>query len=162
MRHATRLVLVVALLAACGRKGARSSDFDSATAAALGSGAAAAQTATMPKAPHVMSVNAAHQLDRNNMVYGGVASEFKTGDSVLVSVKGIYIKPGADLSARIRSMKATIDSAAAKAGDADTAGYTYVGFRFAPTPKWTKGKYVVEVFLDGKFQMAQDFNYSQP
>ena len=162
MRHATRLLLAVTLLAACGRKGARSSDFDSATAAALGTGAAAAQMAGMQKTPHVMSVNVGHQLDRNNLMVGGTATDFKTADSVLVSVKGIYLKEGAEVSGRVRSGNVTLDSAAAKAGAADTAGHTYVALRFAPTPKWSVGNYIIEIFLDGKFQMAQDFKYSKP
>jgi len=161
MRHATISLLAVIALTACGRKGARSADFDSATAAALGSGAAAAQMANVPKVAHVASVNLGHQLDRNNMLFGGNQDQFKTGDSVLVSVKSMYMTEGADISARIRQKNVTMDSTGAKAGKADSAGFTFVGLRFAPTAKWTKGSYLVEVFLDGKFQMGTEFRYGQ-
>ena len=49
----------------------------------------------------------------------------------------------------------------AKAGAADSTGFTFVGLRFASGSKWTKGTYQVEVFLDGKFQVAQEFSYGQ-
>ena len=159
MRKLTISLIALIALTACGRKGARRSDFDSATAAALAAGPAA-QLANLPKVAHVTSLNLGHSLDRHDMIFGGVTQQFKVGDSVLVSVKGQYLATGADVSARIRLKSATLDSVGAKAGAADTAGYTYVGLRFATGPKWVKGSYLVEVFVDGKFQMASDLTLS--
>jgi len=161
MRKLTISLIALIALTGCGRKGARSSDFDSATAVALASGPAA-QIANMPKLPHVASLNLGHSLDRHDMIFGGVTQQFKLGDSVLVSVKGQYLPTGADVSARIRSKTATLDSVGAKAGAADTAGFTYIGLRFASGAKWAKGTYQVEVFVDGKFQVASDLILNTP
>ena len=158
MRRTTTSILTLLVLTACGRKGARSSDFDSATGAALTSGAAT-QTANTPKVAHVAGIELGHSLDRHNMIFGGVSNQFRTGDSILVAVRGLYLAVGADVSARIRQKNATLDSAGAKAGPADTTGYTYVGLRFASGRKWTKGLYQVEVFLNGKFQLANEFSF---
>jgi hypothetical protein len=160
MRYATFSIIAVVTLAGCGRKGARSSDFDSATAAALATGTAATQMSNVAKVPHIAGFDIGHGLDRHDMIFGGVATQFKVGDSVLVSAKGLYLAAGADVSARIRLKNATLDSMGAKAGTPDTNGFTYVGLRFASGKKWTKGTYSVELFLDGKFQMAQDFTYT--
>ena len=160
MRKTTITILSLITLAGCGRKGARSSDFDSATSAALATGAAAAQMASIPKTAHLSAVELGHQLDRHDMIFGGVATQYKAADSVLVSAKGLYVVAGSVVSARIRLKNATLDSTSAKIGVADSAGASYAGLRFAPGPKWTKASYLVEVFLDGKFQMAKDFTYT--
>ena len=160
MRKLTISLMALIALTACGRKGARRSDFDSATAAALATGPAS-ELAGMPKLPHVASLNLGHGLDRHNMIFGGVAQQFHPGDSVLVSVKGQYLPDSASVGARIRFKNATLDSVATKAGTADTAGFTYVGLRFASGVKWVKGAYLVEVFINGKFQVAADFTVGQ-
>ena len=160
MRYATFSIIAVFTLAGCGRKGARSSDFDSATAAALATGAAAGPMSNVPKVAHIAGFELGHQLDRHDIIFGGVATQFKVGDSVLVSAKGLYLPTGADVSARVRLKNATLDSTGAKAGAADTNGVTFVGLRFASGKKWTKGTYTVELFLNGKFQMSQDFTYT--
>lgn len=161
MRKLATPMLALLALAACGRKGARSSDFDSATTAALATGAAATQMANVGKVAHIAGFDLGHGLDRHNMIFGGPATQFKPGDSILVAAKGIYVTAGAEISARIRQKNQTLDSTSAKAGTADSTGYTFVGLRFASAPKWAKGTYQVEMFLDGKFQMAQEFTLGQ-
>lgn len=161
MRKVTTSMLALIALAACGRKGARSADFDSATAAALTTGAAAAQMANIPKVAHIAAVTLGHGLDRHNMVFGGPADQFKAGDSILAAAKGLYLVAGADVSARIRLKNATLDSTTAKAEAADSTGSSYVGLRFLSGKKWAKGTYSLEVFLAGKFQMSQEFSLSQ-
>ncbi len=160
MRYATCLIIALVTLTACGRKGARSSDFDDATAAALATGAGATQLSNMPKVAHIAAFDIGHGLDRRDMIFGGVSTQFKVGDSILVSAKGIYLTAGDDVSARIRMKNATLDSTGAKAGAPDTSGFSYVGLRFASGAKWTKGSYQVELFLNGKFQVAKEFNYT--
>ncbi len=155
MRRRTISILALAALAACGRKGARSSDFDSATAAALATGAGAT-AADYPKVPRIYSMTTGHALDRHDMIFGGGAQAFALGDSILVSVKGQFLPSGTDVGARIRLKNTVIDSTAAKAGAADTAGFSYVGLRFASGKKWAKGTYTVEIFINGKFQVSQD------
>ena len=161
MRRATIAVLALTALTACGKKGARGSDFDSATAAALATGGTGTAVADLPKVGHVMGFTIGHGLDRHDMIFGGASSQFMRGDSVLVSVKTQYIPAGADISGRIRLKNATLDSAGAKSGAADTASISYTGLRFATTPKWTKGTYLADIFLNGKFQMSQEFMISQ-
>jgi hypothetical protein len=91
------------------------------------------------------------------MIFGGPAQRFNQGDSVLISVRGQYLAVGADVSARIRLKNSSIDSAGAKSGTPDSNGFSYIGLRFGSDKKWTKGTYQAEVFLDGKFQVAQEF-----
>jgi hypothetical protein len=158
MRNTAIVTLIVLALAACGRKGARSSDFDSATAAALATaGGGAVQPTAYPKVPRIYSMTLTHALDRNDAVFGGPADTFRPGDSVLVSIKGQYLASGTEVGGRIRLKNAVVDSAFAKSGAADTAGISVVGLRFATTRKWATGKYQVDVLIDGKFQVAQPF-----
>jgi hypothetical protein len=165
MRRATISMLALIALAACGRKGARRSDFDSATAVALTPDGAAAAVASQPKVAHVSGFNIGHGLDRHDMIFGGAAEQFTPADSILISVRGLYLPAGADVSARIRPKNApkgaTSDSTGAKAPAADTAGVAYIGLRFGPQKKPVKGGYVAEIFLDGKFQMSQEFTIGQ-
>ncbi|HEY4099361.1 MAG TPA: hypothetical protein VGM20_00635 [Gemmatimonadales bacterium] len=144
-------------LTACGRKGARSSDFDSATTAALGGTASAgsAAAANAPKVGHVMGIEIGRSLDSANRIILGGAAGFGSSDSVLASVRTIYANAGTPVSVRIRLKDQTVDSAASKTAAADTAGVAIVPFRFAPLKK--DGAYQAEVFLDGKFQMAAAF-----
>jgi hypothetical protein len=93
MRRAILPIIALSAIAACGRKGARSADFDSATAAALASGPTPAMAA-MPKIPHVIGFELGHRLDRHDMVYGGPAQQFLPGDSILLSVRVIYVDSG--------------------------------------------------------------------
>ena len=160
MRYATLSLIALVTLTACGRKGARSSDFDSATDAALAEGATGAPMANVPKVAHIAGFDIGHGLDRHDMIFGGVATQFKVGDSIMVSAKGLYLTAGAEVGARIRLKNATVDSTSAKAGASDSTGFSYVGLRFASGKKWTKGPYQVELFLDGKFQMSQEFSYT--
>jgi hypothetical protein len=160
MRRATLAVLALITLAGCGRKGARGSDFDSATAAALASGggaAAAAAAASQPRVAHINGFNIGHSLDKNDMIFGGPSARFSQGDSVLLSVQTEYAPAGTAISARIRLKNATLDSAGALSRAPDTLSTSYVGLRFASTKKWAKGTYQADVFLNGKFQMSQDF-----
>jgi hypothetical protein len=161
MRRATIAVLALTALTACGKKGARSSDFDSATAAALASGGAGTVAADLPKVGRVMGFTIGHGLDKHDMIFGGPATQFTRGDSVLISVKTQYVPASADISARIRLKNATIDSAGAKSGAPDTASVSYTGLRFATNPKWTKGTYMADIFLNGKFQVSQEFTIAQ-
>jgi hypothetical protein len=157
MRRATIAVLALIALTACGRKGARRSDFDSATAAALASGGTAAAIAAQPKLPHVAGFDIGHALDRHDMIFGGPADRFHQGDSVLVSVRTLFTPAGADVSARIRLKTATADSTGAQAAAPDSTGVNYTGLRFRTEKKWVKGTYQLEIFLNGKFQMSQEF-----
>ena len=157
MRRATIAVLALIALAACGRKGARRSDFDSATAAALASGGTGPALAAQPKVAHVTGFDIGHGLDKRDMIFGGPSQRFNQGDSVLISVRGQYLPAGAAVSARIRLKTTTIDSAGATAGAADSSGFSYVGLRFGSNRKWSRGTYQAEVFLNGKFQMSQEF-----
>ena len=161
MRRATIAVIALTALTACGRKGARGSDFDSATAAALAAGGAGIAATDLPKVGRVMGFTIGHGLDKHDMIFGGPASQFTRGDSVLISVKAQYVPAGTDVSGRIRLKNATIDSAGAKSGTPDTMSVSYAGLRFATTPKWTKGTYMADIFLNGKFQMSQEFTIPQ-
>lgn len=154
-------MLALIALTACGKKGARSADFDSATAAALTPDAVAAAVANEPKTARVTGFNIGHGLDRHDRIFGGASTRFTAGDSVLISIQGQHIPVGSDVSARIRLKNATLDSSGVKTTAADTAGVTNVGVRFATGPKWAKGTYQAEIFLDGKFQMAQEFTITQ-
>lgn len=157
-RSATALVLAALLaLTACGRKGARSSDFDSATADALGpsasdKGVAAAST---PKVGHVMAIDIGHILDPANRIVVGGAAGFGTSDSVLASVRTIYASPGTAVSIRLRLRDQTVDSIGSQTPAADSTGVATIPFHFKPVKK--VGNYQAEVFLDGKFQMAEAF-----
>jgi hypothetical protein len=157
MTRIAPLLLVAAALAACGRKGARSSDFDSATAAALaGGGTAASASANVPKVAHVTGFVFAHRLDQHNVEYGGASKQFGPNDSILLSVRTQYAATTVDVSARLRQNDKTLDSAGTRVGPADSAGVAFNALRFAPIRKGTKGVIQAELFLDGKFQMAQD------
>jgi hypothetical protein len=159
MRRAMLPILALTALAACGRKGARSADFDSATAVALANGSAHAMAA-MPKVPHVVGFELAHRLDRRDMIYGGPAQQFLPGDSILLSVRVIYVDSGSSVSARLRQNKNTLDSAGTKSGAKDSAGTSTVGLRFAQAKPLAKGTYQADVFLNGTFQMSKDFRIS--
>lgn len=150
-------MLALIALTACARKGARRSDFDSATAAALAVGGTGTALADQPKLGHVAGFEIGHGLDKRDMIFGGPSQRFNQGDSVLISVRGQFLVAGADVSARIRLKTSTIDSTGAKAGAPDSTGFSYVGLRFGTDKKWTKGTYQAEVFVNGKFQMAQEF-----
>ena len=149
-------IFALTAIAACGRKGARSADFDSATAAALANGSTPA-LAAMPKVPHVLGFELAHRLDRLDMVYGGPVQQFSPGDSILLSVRVIYVDSGSSVSARLRQNKNTLDSAGTKSGAKDSAGRSTVGLRFAQDKPLAKGTYQADVFLNGTFQMSKDF-----
>lgn len=161
MRRATTALLALIALTACGRKGARRSDFDRATAAALASGGTGMTLADQPKVARVAGFEIGHGLDRHDMIFGGASRQFTRGDSVLISVRGQYLPAGADVSARIRMKAATIDSTGTTTGAPDNAGFSYAGLRFGSDKKWTKGTYQAEVFLNGKFQMSQEFTIVQ-
>jgi hypothetical protein len=161
MRRATIAVLALIALTACGKKGARSSDFDSATGAALASGRTGTAIADLPKVSRIMGFNIGHGLDRHDVIFGGPSTRFNRTDSVLISVKLQYVPAGTDVSARVRLKNATIDSAGAKSGTPDTASVSYAGLRFATDAKWAKGTYQAEIFLNGKFQMSQEFQIVQ-
>jgi hypothetical protein len=157
MRQLSVATLALLTLTACGRKGARSADFDSATAAALATGTAAAQTRNMPKVAHVVQLELGHALDRKNQVFGGASSQFRAGDSVLVAVRTQYLAAGANISAIITQKNATVDSASTKSEAPDSLGYGYAGLRLLTGAKWTKGTYQAAIWIDGKFQLAQEF-----
>lgn len=154
-------MLALVALAACGKKGASKADFDNATTAALTPNALAVEVANQPKTARITGFNIGHGLDRHDVIFGGASARFSAGDSVLISVRGLYLPQGTDVSARIRLKTATIDSSGAKSGAPDSAGVTNVGLRFGTTSKWAKGAYQVEVFLSGKFQMAQEITINQ-
>jgi hypothetical protein len=147
-------------ITACGRKGARSADFDSATAAALASGAATTLAAA-PKTTHVVNFEFAHRLDRYDMVFGGPAQQFAPGDSILLSVRSIYTDSGISVSARLRQNNRTIDSIGAKTTTADSTGFSVVGLRFAQAKPLANGTYQADVFLNGTFQMSKEFKIAQ-
>jgi hypothetical protein len=157
MRQLSVATLALLTLTACGRKGARSADFDSATAAALATGTAAAQTRNMPKIAHVVQLDLGHALDRHNEIFGGAASQFRAGDSLLVAIKTQFVAAGADISTVIRQKNVAIDSAATKSEAPDSLGYSYAGLRLLTGAKWAKGTYQAAVFINGKFQVAQEF-----
>ena len=162
MRRVTIAALALIALPACGRKGARSSDFDSATAAALAGGGPATAPVNLPKVGHVMGFNIGKGLDKNDLIFGGPSTRFTHGDSVLISVRLQYVPVGADVSARIRFKNATLDSAGAKSREtADTSQISYAGLRFGSTAQWVVGTYQAEVFLNGKFAMSQEFMIAQ-
>ena len=159
MRRATLATLALVAVAACGRKGARSSDFDSATAAALAAGNnSATAAANLPKIGHILSANMAHRLDRKNMVYGGTTDQFYPADSVLFSISTIYVPAGAAIDVRVRSGNKTVDSASTKSVAADSTGNSAVSVGFAPPGKaWPLGTYEAQISLDGKFQLSRTF-----
>ena len=142
---------------ACGRKGARSSDFDSATAAALATGTAAAPVVPVTRNPHVVGFELAHRLDQHNLAFGGPTTDFAPGDSILLSVRTIYVDSGSSVSARLRQNKRTIDSAGTTTGVKDSAGMSSVGLRFGHGKPLDKGTYQADVFLNGTFQVSQEF-----
>ncbi|HEY3934596.1 MAG TPA: lipoprotein [Gemmatimonadales bacterium] len=156
-RSATVLVLAALLaLAACGRKGARSSDFDSATTTALGTSASGSgATTSTPKVGHVMAIDVGHLLNPANRIVVGGAAGFGASDSVLASVRTIYASPGTAVSVRLRLKDQTVDSIGSRIPPADSTGVAAIPFRFGPLKKG--GSYQAEVFLDGKFQMAEAF-----
>lgn len=162
MRQLSIATLALLTLAACGRKGARSSDFDSATAAALSTGTAAAQTRNMPKVAHVVELVIGHSLDQHNTIVGGMSTQFHPGDSILVAVKLQYVPAGTPVTAVISLKGAAVDSATAKAGASDSAGLSYTGLRFQSGPKWGKGSYQAAIFVDGKFQVGHDLDITPP
>lgn len=157
MLRATTAMLTLIFLAACGRKGARRSDFDSATSAALATGGTSTPGAEAPKVARVAGFDIGHGLDRHDMIFGGPSPRFGPTDSVLISVRAQYAAPGTDVSARIRLKNTTVDSVGAKAGAADSTGMAYVGLRFGPAKAWARGTYQADVFINGKFQVSQDF-----
>jgi hypothetical protein len=161
MRRAMIPILATFAITACGRKGARSADFDSATAAALASGAPSTPAAAAPKTPHVTDFELAHRLDRHNMAFGGPAQQFAPGDSILLSVRSIYADSGISVSARLRQNSRTIDSTGAKAAAADSTGLSVVGLRFGQAKALAKGTYQADVFLNGRFQMSKEFKIAQ-
>ena len=160
-RRATIPTLALLTVIACGRKGARSSDFDSATAAALASGPAGTMATDQPKVAKVTSVEFAHQLDRHNRAIGGTSESFSPSDSVLLSVGVIYAAADVEVSARLRLDNRTIDSTSTPAGASDSSGVAMVGVRFGPIKGGGKGRYQADVFLGGKFQMAKEFTINR-
>ena len=154
-------ILAVLAVTACGRKGARSSDFDSATATALTIGTILPPPGGVPKVPHVINFELAHQLDRHDMVFGGPAQQFAPGDSILLSVRGIYVDSGSSVSARLRQNTLTLDSAGVTSGTKDSMGFSTVGLRFAQAKPLAKGTYRADVFLNGTFQMSKEFRIGQ-
>ena len=160
MRRAMLPIFALFAIAACGRKGARSADFDSATAAALAIGVVTSPGGALPKVAHVVDFELAHQLDRHEMVFGGPARQFLPGDSILLSVRSIYVDSGSSVSARLRQNKNTIYSTGSKSGAKDSAGISTVGLRFAQKKPLATGTYQADVFLNGTFQMSKDFRVS--
>jgi hypothetical protein len=161
MRRAALPIAALATLtfvAACGRKGARSADFDSATATALALGVPTGPGANVPHQPHIESFELARQLDRLNHVYGGPVQQFQPGDSILLSIRTIYVDSGSTVSARLRQNKRSIDSTGARTGALDSLGMNTVGLRFAQAKPFAKGDYQVDVFLNGTFQVSKDFS----
>jgi hypothetical protein len=157
-RRATISTLALLAVVACGRKGARSSDFDRATAAALASGTTGTAAPGQPKVAKITGFEFAHQLDRRNRVVGGTADHFSPSDSILLSVGTIHAAADAEVSARLRLNNRTVDSIGTTAGAPDSSGVSVVGVRFGPIKGGGKGLYQADVFLGGKFQMAKEFN----
>ncbi|MGH7592892.1 MAG: hypothetical protein ACRELE_03450, partial [Gemmatimonadales bacterium] len=122
MRRATLSIFAMFAVTACGRKGARAADFDSATTAALASGMPGTPAAAARKVPHVVGFELAHRLDRHDMVYGGPAQQFAPGDSILLSVRSIYADSGSSVSVRLRQNKRTVDSTGTRTGTMDSTG----------------------------------------
>jgi hypothetical protein len=154
-------LLALFAVTACGRKGARSSDFDSATAAALAGGTAGTAASDQPKVAKVTGFEFTHQLDRRNRALGGTTDHFSPSDSILLSVGVIYAAADVEVSARLRLNNRTVDSAGVAAGAADSAGVGMVGVRFGPIKGGGKGLYQADVFLGGKFQMAKEFTINR-
>ncbi|HEY4319730.1 MAG TPA: hypothetical protein VGM77_01025 [Gemmatimonadales bacterium] len=163
IRHTVLATLALAAVTACGRKGARSADFDSATAAALAAGGGAAM-ANLPKVGHVMSFELAHGVDSTHMPYGGATQTFESSDSVFVSIRTIFVPAGANLTVQVMSGKQVLDSARTTSTAADTSGVARMSVSFAPpTAKgWTAGAYEAQVYLDGKFQVSRPFEIRKP
>ncbi|MGH7584352.1 MAG: hypothetical protein ACREL5_14115 [Gemmatimonadales bacterium] len=158
------LIVLAAATAACGRKGARSSDFDSATAAALGSGTPAGSTGVTSSPPSVaraMGFEFGHRIDRYGRVEGGVASQFAPTDSVLMTVRAAGADTSTEVSARIRFGGKTVDSQAVKAARPDSTGVSFTPLRFGFAKPLATGNYQVDVFVNGKFQMSQDMTVGQ-
>ena len=155
--RATLAILATLALGACGRRGARSADFDSATARALASGVATNPATITSQVPHVVGFELAHRLDRHAQPYGGPAAQFTAGDSILLSVRTIYVDSGSSVSARMRQNKRTLDSTGTTTGTKDSVGFSAVGLGFGQARPLAKGVYQVDVFLNGTFQMSKDF-----
>lgn len=106
-----------------------------------------------------MAIDVGHILDPGNRIVVGGAAGFTSSDSVLASVRTIYANPGTAVSVRLRLKDQTVDSLASKTATADSTGVAIVPFHFRPVKK--AGDYQAEVFLDGKFQMAEAFTVGQ-
>jgi hypothetical protein len=163
MTRRTPILLTILLTAtACGRKGARAADFDSATSAAL---APPPGSPINPDAPHVARATAfdvGHSLDHDNNVIGGVGGQFGAHDSLMVSVHVEYTPAGTMIGARLRTGNRTVDSMAVPAPAPDSAHTSTVGMRFGSAAAWPRGPYQLEVFVGATSQGSKDFTIAQP
>ena len=157
MQFNHRLILAsftLCAIAACGRQGARASDFDSAAAAAEAA-TPGGIPADQPKVAHVMGFEFGHGLDRRNLIVGGAIAHYTPGDSILVSVRTTTAAADAPISVRLRFNNKTVDSTETKASAPDSTGIANMGVRFGPPA--AKGAYQADVFLNGKYQMSKVF-----
>jgi hypothetical protein len=164
-RRDTAALLMLLAVSACARKGARRSDFDSAMALALSTHTpglpAGVPGPVTPTVGHVAGFELTRRLNAHNFAVGGSVSQFSSGDSILLSVRGQDIKPGSEVSARIRQGAKTLDSAATTFAAADSSGAAIAGIRFGSAKPWARGNYQADIFLAGKFQLSQDFSVGQ-
>ena len=163
MRSSIAVLLVLAAsTAACGRKGARSSDFDSATAAALAGGTPTGSTGvTSPPIARAMGFDFGHRIDRSGRIEGGVVTEFAPTDSILMSVRAAGADTTTEVSARIRFAGKTVDSQGVRAPRPDSTGVSFTPLRFGFAKALAAGTYQVDVFVNGKFQMAQNISVAR-
>lgn len=161
-RRTPILLMMLLTVTACGRKGARAADFDSATAAAL---APPPGTPTTPDAPHVARTTAfdiGHSLDHDNDLIGGVGGQFGAHDSLMVSIHVEYTNAGTMISARLRTANRTVDSMAVPAPAPDSVQSSTVAMRFGSAKPWPSGPYQLEVFVGATSQGSKDFTVSRP
>ncbi|MBK7595235.1 MAG: hypothetical protein IPP98_12120 [Gemmatimonadetes bacterium] len=141
MRSILALPLLAVALVACGDKSPEpSSETNDSTTAA----------APEIKMPHVMAFDAGHALDSTGAIVGGVTSRFNSGDTIFVSVRTQYVAPGAKLEAILMQGTTKVASDNGIVGDPDTtSGIATLPIRFQSGKPWPKGKYQIEVLLDG-------------
>ncbi len=156
------LLMLLLTMTACGRKGARAADFDSATAAAL---APPPGTPVNPTAAHVaraVSFDVGHALDRDNNLLGGAGGQFGVHDTLMVAVHVEYADSGTMIGARLRNGNRTVDSAAVPAPAPDSEHTSAVSMHFASAKPWPQGQYQLEVFVGATSQGSKDFTIGQP
>ena len=156
------LLLAAATAAtACGRKGARAADFDSATAAALGPSAGTPVTVTTNGEARAEAFDVGHSLDRMNRLTGGSGGQFSVHDTLMVSITLQNARAGDPVSARIRNGNKTVDSMSVTAPAPDSTHQAIVAMHFVNDKAWPKGHYQVEVFVGAISQGVRDFIISQ-